>query len=169
MKYYQPELEEFHLGFEYEEYSQGYQYDVKLLTENPEVQLQILSEPQLTEGWVKRIYNQDDFIILEDGEISTYVPEVRVKHLDEQDIQDLGWKVAGESKSPFTDMIYTTFKITNEVGFNTGSDYYLVLTENNRIEITVFEYSSYGGDKGNLFFNIKNKSELRKLMKHLGI
>lgn len=169
MKYYTPELEEFHVGFEYEEYSQGYQYDVKLLTEKPDIQLRILSEPELVTDWVKRVYKLDSFVTEIDGEISTYIPEVRVKYLDEQDIKDLGWELQGESPSPYTGRPLKTFKITKEIGFNTGSDYFLETTDSIKIMITIFEYSSYSGGKEEMSFTIKNKSELRKLMKQLGI
>lgn len=144
MKYYTPELEEFHVGFEYEFYHPS-------------------------KSWITCRFGEPDDWSLQDIQDEIEEQKVRVKYLDEQDIKDLGWELQGETPSPYTGKPIKTFKINNEIGFNTGSDYYLVLTENNRIEITVFEYSSYGGDKGNLFFTIKNKSELRKLMKQLGI
>lgn len=169
MNYYTPELEEFHIGFEYEAYEEGYEYKVKLVKEQPEIELQVLSEPVQVVGWVKHTYQLDDFITLIDGEISTYVPEVRVKYLDEQDIKDLGWKIVGDSPSPFTGKSLMTYKIVNEVGFNTGKDCYLVTTDTNQIEISIFEYSSYGGSESKLLFDIKNKSELKRLMKQLGI
>jgi len=159
MKYYTPELEEFHIGFEYDFLEQhgspNEKWVSKTLTEISD------GEDDMYLGNTLHAIEKYERVYLRNA--------IRVKYLDEQDIKDLGWEVVGESKSPFTDKIYTTFKITHEIGFNTGSDYYLVLTENNRIEITVFEYSSYGGDKGNLFLTIKNKGELKKLMKQLGI
>lgn len=147
MKYYQPELEEFHVGFEYEFKHSDY----------PEC------------DWIK--YNSPEFNWeLEDCPFGkSDLSEYRVKYLDEQDIKDLGWKEIGSSKSPFTKMIYTTFEILKEVGFNTGTGYHLVKMENHKVKISMFEYSSYGATSEGITLFCKNKSELKRLMKQLGI
>ena len=75
-KYYQPKIEEFHVGFEYE---------IKGLV--------------IKEGWIKTIFRpgtfQHEFDILCMGrpEIKKYsVPDtIRVKYLDKKDLEDLGW------------------------------------------------------------------------------
>lgn len=170
MKYYTPELEEFHVGFEYEEYNQGYQYDVKLLTENPDIQLQILSEPELVTDWVKCVYELDNFISLIDGEISTYIPEVRVKYLDEQDIKDLGWEFTS------TNGMVMWFH-GKEEWFGKeipGSPLYkywsYTLTFDSKYQSVKIECGTNNGDTDTFFEGIiKNKSELRKLMTQLGI
>lgn len=150
MKYYQPELEEFHVGFEYEIFED---WDI---------------QPEKT--WHSQIYGSHGINPENMGYVSPNVlKDIRVKYLDEQDIKDLGWELQGETPSPYTGKPLKTFKITKQVGFNTGSDYYLETTDSNKIMITIFEYSSYGGGKEEMSFTIKNKSELKKLMKQLGI
>lgn len=149
MKYYTPELEEFHVGFEYEEYSQGYQYDVKLMAEHPEVQLQILSEPELVTDWVKRVYELDSFISLIDGEITTYIPEVRVKYLDEQDIKDLGFE------SVWSDIDTLTF----------AKDHIVITWWKDSTHIRINYTTGWQLFDGQL----KNKNEFHKVLTQLGI
>lgn len=149
MKYYTPELEEFFPGFEYEEYSQGYQYDVKVLTKEPEVQLQILSEPELVTDWVKRVYELQNFVTIIDGELSEYIPEIRVKYLDEQDIKDLGWQQDENYPTQYylkdSDFTWTLVDFEDFINIETSSRHV------------------------NFNVTIKNKSELKRLMKQLGI
>lgn len=148
MTYYTPELTEFHPGFEFEEF-------------NP-------TEDDIRESiWDKRICWKNDYEYLwdSDADYSNY----RVKYLDEQDIKESGWILQGDSPSPFTGRPLKTFKITKEIGFNTGSDYFLETTDSDKIVITIFEYSSYGGGKEEMSFRIKNKNELQRLMTQLGI
>ena len=70
-KYYVPEISEFHVGFEYEE---------------------------LRKDWVKLTYG--GFL---PETINEYLKKgkLRVKHLDQQDILNLGWKTTGDRRFPF--------------------------------------------------------------------
>ena len=146
MKYYTPELEEFFPGFEYEEYSQGYTYDVKLLSST---ELQVLSEPVQTTEWIKRVYELQNFVTIIDGELSEYIPKVRVKYLDEQDIKDLGFE------SVWLEGDVQTFSKNNIIVS------WWINSTHIRINYTT-EWQLFDGQ-------IKNKNELRKLMKQLGI
>lgn len=146
MRYYTPELEEFFPGFEYEEYSQGYTYDVKLLSST---ELQVLSEPVQTTEWIKRVYELQDFVTIIDGELSEYIPKVRVKYLDEQDIKDLGWQQYENYPTQYylkdSDFTWTLVDFEDFINIETSSRHV------------------------NFNVTIKNKSELKKLMKQLGI
>ena len=159
MKYYTPELEEFHVGFEYDFLEQHGSPNEKWISK-------VLTE--ISDG-EDDMYLGDTLHAIEKYERVYLRNAVRVKYLDEQDIKDLGWELQGETPSPYTGKPLKTFKIKKEIGFNTGSDYYLETTDSNKIMITIFEYSSYGGGKEEMSFTIKNKSELKKLMKQLGI
>ena len=148
--YYTPTIEEFHVGFEYE------------ILENWDTYIE--------SSWWPQVYGRNGSNPERLGFVSeSTLGNTRVKFLDEQDIKELGWLLQGETPSPFTGRLLKTFKITKVVGFNTGSDYYLETTDSSKIRITLFEYSSYGGGKGEVEVLVKNKSELKKLMSQLGI
>lgn len=139
MKYYTPELEEFHIGFEYEFLEQH-------------------GSPE--EKWVEKILTE-----ISDGEDDMYLGNtlhaiekyervylrnaVRVKYLDEDDIKELGWEL---SWSEFNTLTFTKSKS--------------VITwwvESTHLRINYQTgWQLFDGQ-------IKNKSELKRLMKQLGI
>lgn len=128
-KYYTPDITEFCVGFEYE----------------------IHNDPRTEDGWDKEVVEQRDwnslYCIKEDNDA-----DYRVKYLDREDIESLGWEITEEDKD------YLKFEFLNY-------DLYLWLKYNNEIEIykSSEEYSTVKNIK------IKNKTELLKLMKQLGI
>ena len=136
-KYYTPELEEFHLGFEYEYKSFSY--------------------------WTK--HSLEDFWICDnDGCIEDYVPTqttlslFRVKTLDKEDIESLGWKFI--KQHPGT----TNFDFEKE-----GYSLHFDPEFGNKWNLGI-----YDGEDQDIEFNyfsgyIKNKSELKKLLKQLQI
>ena len=82
--YYTPEIEEFHVEFEYE-VIEGFD-DLKDVVNNPEDHIWIKrSFPCLYAfdgNWGEWVFILEDFI---------YKKYIRVKHLDRQDIYDLSW------------------------------------------------------------------------------
>lgn len=137
-KYYTPEIEEFHIGFKYEYKSDFY--------------MEILNK---TSGdWRKEecyfLVDSDGESELNDIEKLIQNKNIRVKYLDKEDIESLGFK-----------------KISNNWwSTNLYSDGHQLLKINNNYEI------SYGRHEvRDILFsgNIKNKSELKKLMKQLKI
>ncbi len=64
-KYYTPEIEEFHVGFEF--------------------------QIGLFEKWEKRVFTFQTSLSM----ISDFKDKFRVKYLDQKDIEDLGWKYSG--------------------------------------------------------------------------
>lgn len=140
-KYYTPELEEFHVGFEYE--------------------LRVTNEWQQCE-WSPR--NDMSWFNLElidrNGEekFSTPANLIRVKYLDQEDIEELGWEEDLDAPCRYELKGYILYKF-REDGF-----------------ITIkrsFTYEKYGTSfiGFDILFEgtIKNKSELKKVMIMLGI
>lgn len=121
-KYYTPELDEFYIGFEYE-------YCIR----NNEYIKYIVS----TETDLKHIHKQ----------IQLYL--IRVKYLDREDIESLGWEF--EENLQYCDQ----FK------YKSLEAYLWVIKDENLIEIQC-EKTCFRGC-------IQNKSELKKLMKQIGI
>jgi len=124
-KFYTPEIEEFHVGFEFEEYDG-------------------------VEGWKKR--SVDAYEISSFFHFANSYPELlRVKHLDREDLESLGWNQ--------TD--YDTFRLgILEVYLEFNPEYKTFIYE-----------SKYAPNVKETLFKgtIKNKSELAKLMKMLNI
>lgn len=144
-KYYIPEIEEFHIGFEYE-YCNG---------------------PLEENDWEKDIISEYDFSSHTSGgvscenwfeEIYKELRSTRVKYLDQEDIESLGWKFIKHHPG------------TTQLDFKKGI-YYLDFDSNFRGKSWL---RIYEGDNQSEEFNfftgfIKNKSELKILMKQLGI
>jgi hypothetical protein len=135
-KYYTPEIEEFHVGFEYEIYEDWDTDDKK--------------------SWHKQVYSN----ITSNAERLEYVggdmKKFRVKYLDKEDIESLGFKY------------FKTHPGTTTLEF-----------EGDKCDITFdSEFSKYwnitithteDGDFTYFHGFIKNKSELKKLLKQLNI
>ena len=144
-KYYTPSIEEFHVGFECE-----------IFNANNEWFPIVFSKGQL--------YNDLKFVDKFDDNLNN---AFRVKYLDREDIESLRWNVKESKLSPYTGKDILTYTLIIEQGFNTGVVYTLEELLSNDYLITSQEYSSYGNQKYEMLFKIKNKSELKKLMKQL--
>jgi len=144
-KYYTPTIEEFHVGFECE-----------------------YNDP-LKGSWEKVIYTEDMFF---GGKRGLTLLEKRVKYLDQEDIESLGWSqemvlnVWSETENDFVNgFIYST----NE------KDKYVLLydTETNTLGIylqRIYNQISGNWEEHKMFSGIiQNKSELKKLMYQLQI
>ncbi len=134
-KYYTPELEEFHVGFEFES-------DFWFFTEEGE--------------WAKSKITEDtfeDFVSLYKND--AYATEFRVKYLDREDIESLG----------FTNYV-PPMEYNHSWNYKGGKDPKIYVWFNCAIpEVRIF--SSFP----TILFQgpVKNKSELRKLMSQLQI
>ncbi len=147
-KYYTPTIEEFHVGFEYEVF--------KPSEDNPERKWKKIT---FYYGEVDRTYNQTTMIINYPG--LSKQPLVRVKHLDREDIESLGGvkiKDVHNGKHPSYDCFsferpkYEWFVVM----FNYTDNWCTIHMENHTEDIRF-----YGA--------IKNKSELKRILKQLGI
>lgn len=128
-KFYTPELSEFHIGFEFQK-------------------LEIVSKGSfLEEDWVQNKCEADDFIQISRDftEKTIYTKDdYRVKHLDREDIESLGWKYKKDDLGFFD--------------FCKGNNRLQFFPEKEK-NISIFLNS----------YTIKNKSELRKIMQMLNI
>jgi hypothetical protein len=140
-KYYTPAIDEFYVGFEYEV------AEIK--------SADLITGEQEHKIWVHKFYDQGDLIDLyynykPDFDSVTFdKTKLRVKYLDQKDIESLGFK---ETET------MNFFELDNK-----QESYLNWYPETNRVEIGDNECS--GGFSG----TIKNKSELVKLLKQLGI
>jgi len=132
-KYYTPEIEEFCIGFSFE-----------IL--NTEGLYFIPNKPH--NCWNKTKINTGIFSDLQNIEVLLIEKQIRVKHLDREDIEECGW----------IQRDYDTFGFNNQYSFEFNPEYksFIYLTER-KSESTLFR-----GD-------IKNKEDLKKLMLQLGI
>ena len=133
-KYYVPEIEEFHVGFEYE-YKKS-----KGVWEKEKIETSISSE----HGLCVSIPSEEMY-----GFKSV---NLRVKNLDREDIESLGWMQRD----------YDTFDFKTK---KEGLGYALAFNP----EFSTFIYQT-GYKNGTIFQGtIKNKNELKRLMKQLNI
>lgn len=144
-KYYTPEIEEFHVGFEYELHETIPDDNGCILySKKKEWQYRVL-----TIGHMCQPLNYDFFINNSD--------RLRVKYLDKEDIESLGWK--GQE--------------ANSVYFKKDNYRLVHWLANNEIGRDISIYESYdGGSQEEALVRkaiIKNKSELKKLLKQLNI
>lgn len=141
-KYYTPIIEEFCVGFEYE-ISPAIPKDIYYKYVFPEYPKVGIEYPRLT---------------TEVGIINSYLNsnQIRVKILDKEDIESLGWEFAEEYERNFPNV--SVFK--NEI-----FELWFYKFSKNTINITILIKNDYYIFRG----FIKNKSELKKLMKQLNI
>lgn len=150
-KYYTPKLEEFHVGFEYE-----------------------FNHPDFDENWIK--YHTPQFNHeLEDFCLSkTWRESFRVKYLDREDIESLGWVKRDEPYAPSstylpkTSILESYYKNKTELYIAKHSDFYPPK------HLMIYQLSAlrgYGDEEYRSVFKgiVKNKSELKKLMEMLQI
>lgn len=137
-KYYTPSIEEFHIGFEYEYFN------------------------EYTNSYVPEIVTIEDIVerpIFENIELNKKQHSLlRVKYLDKEDIESLGFKLSEGSDCDYInehgDKLHVgTYYHHGDEGFT------LWLTKIiNKVEVKVLQW-----------YHIKNKSELKVLLKQLGI
>lgn len=180
-KYYTPELEEFYQGFEYEvkdplvrDYEKEFACKEDFL--GHKISCNLGDYYKIDFGWKKRIYNNffppytgEDLTnkniqyFLNNGVLEPKLAEVRVKYLDKEDIESLGWVFdktsdKGQWKFHKNNMCLFYRPKTKELGTFT-------------MDPSKSEYlSKYSIDNKHIrFLIIKNKSELKKLLKQLDI
>lgn len=154
MKYYTPKIEEFHVGFECE--------------------INMSHKPEYWEEAIVKVideeYSEGDVTILA-ATSKSYQANVfgggfvgvnqyfRVKYLDIEDIESLGW-----IKKLNKYVIDKSTEFPNET-------IRFILNFNGSTNIEIFKTSltSYGNHNEKMQFKINNKSELRKLMQQLNV
>lgn len=144
-KYYFPSKDEFHYGFEFEM-----------------VEMCSINKGHRQLQFNKKVLNS--FSSVTDFNIYSGLrdKEIRVKYLDQQDIEELGWKQVKLKRLVFNclfEFIVDEYKYT-----------LIVLTDNETtISITMEDTTITDGVNCKPLFTgvVKNKSELKKLMKQL--
>jgi hypothetical protein len=133
-KYYTPTIDEFHVGFEYERMN-GDRWENSTLSEAD------------CFGTIARGY-ENEF-----EEIDTGLRTIRVKYLDREDIESLGWKFSLESGD-----------------FTKGDDECIALGYDSE-DHSLMVWNGLDWDDQHIWFDgfIKNKSELVKLLGQLDI
>lgn len=144
-KYYTPELEEFHPGFEFE-YLYGDTWYKHNLDGGPIIHKEL-----------------DQF---KDDLMKIAHAVCRVKYLDEQDFIDLGFNIDKEYKDPFIGKTNRYYKV-DEYGFNTGQEISFHYFQNKRLVMKLSHYGSWSDGSKEFQIEIKNKSELKKLLTQL--
>lgn len=149
-KYYTPEIEEFHVGFEYEKAKVG-------IFDN------IILKP---EKWKKESIEINTF-----DEICMYnelVGNIRVKYLDEDHILDLGFEKEFSTRSEILDASCNVYISTEK---NLMLAHYPSI---NKVTIATRDFSksekllkTNWDDRQINLIQVKNKSELKKILKML--
>ena len=163
-KYYTPEMWEFREGFRYEYKSKGF---LGILGMHKDWHREKFSGGGGSDGEAERydIYN------LING---NHDGEVRVKKLDQADIEELGWELIEQSICQFTGK-KNQFIIHKPILLNVMDDYsytYVLTIVRDKINIKEIAQGGFDGItlKEQLFFGvIKNYNELEVLMNQIGI
>ena len=144
-KYYKPDLEEFHLGFEYEAESTRYPD-----RNNWHPETFYLNKGHLNLVTINTLYHN----------------KVRVKYLDKEDIESLGFIHEGGKLSMYGSQYYIK---TLKDAINHDTIIRLEKTQG-IIQITT-EHEGGMDSKPYVLFNgfCKNKSELKRILKQIGV
>jgi len=168
-KYYTPSIEEFHVGFEYEFKGMTLTMNMLDLKTN---KLEIVGES--TPIWEHETINMDIWTVRSNTQINVLLhnSQIRVKYLDIDDIKSLGWTDIAMSKmgNSFQNFIlYETNGIVKAIKYQhlLWKIYYNTLSK--KCIIRLDNYSTNGIDLQIFNGTIKNKSELKVLMKQLNI
>ena len=154
-KYYTPNIEEFHVGFEY--------------------------ELRTLKGWEKRVFNSNDGYCnnVSDIEMDILEDNIRVKYLDKEDIESFDFKFKKDSYSRMgykswefeitdfhgrihPDYSYTYWNIYLKQDYHEHSTHLRTITIKADVNDGIIKEKFFEGI-------ILNKSELRKLLKQLNI
>lgn len=148
-KYYTPEISEFHVGFEFQD----------------------KNYPENDNAWTGRPYTLRAEYELDTVQDRIDKNQIRVKHLDQSDIESLGWEYMEKMVREEHDYeVLDCWEIPVDATEN-KEKYYVLFIYKEKLHIEYHEYqNSVGRTEDTLFKGtIKNKSELIKLLKQLGI
>lgn len=160
-KYYVPDISEFHVGFGFEKRNGDIALDDRGDTYT-----------MYSDNWEKVVFDENQYYLIRPKHWHlSYKEHIRVKYLDRDCIESLGWEF--NFKNNPSEMFRHNMAFSKPLGDK--SKYILWFNEtNNNVEI---KYTSKMQNEWEnksfweLFFRgtIKNKSELKQIMKMLGI
>ena len=156
-KYYTPEIEEFHVGFEFEAFDSS-------MFQNREWKKVTITNDSLR----NIIINHDPYAL---EQIKDWA---RVKYLDREDIESLGFEYDGKSCLDETWEKEESIVDTWSYYVDTTEDkekYYSLYSQGKLCYITYTAYQNSVGSTEEQIFKgtIKNKSELKRLLKQLNL
>ncbi len=149
--YYTPSIEEFHVGMEFELLDQT---TTKMI--NDRKWHTVTVSPNNNEMGVSVAFNRIPQLLKRN--------EIRVKLLDNEDLESLGFVESKNKNLGITE--YIKYKLN--WGFNDQSKY-SIYQMNGVWNMVVTEQNSYDSPTAVFRINVKNKSELKKLMNMLQI
>jgi hypothetical protein len=157
-KYYTPTLEEFHIGFEYETYNMSCGGYVIMDFSDGKYTFETVKEPT-DHMWFKdkfRLPKMPIDTVSDLKEIDSRIKEnrIRVKYLDKEDLEDIGFIIEEEEIKPYGHYLKGKFKNNTEL-------WYAKRQDNEKIYVSL-KSKRYNG---NIRVRIKNKSDLVKIMK----
>lgn len=151
-KYYTPELGEFHYGFEYEIFEDFDHYPEK--------------------SWHLQLYGINGTSPEDLDYVSGDMSKFRVKYLDREDIESLGFEKVECPDGLFNNVfqLITTYETKYVLNLYMNIDKRIGFTQ----IVERFRHEGknreYVGERGNKFKGtIKNKSELKKVLKMIGV
>lgn len=134
-KYYTPEIEEFHVGFEYE-----------------------WNNPNEDDEWRESIADSEDIYHIDvEMRRNRDLLQTRVKHLDREDIESLGWEFYHEHVVD-DECKYLYFKMSDFI------DLIYSYSKQDGIYVEIID-NEYSDNETWFIGKIKNKSELKRIMK----
>ena len=163
-KYYTPTIEEFHVGFEFEFRQMRYNFEGDVnedVESNMWVSEKVFKEDLTEDPERNRNFGHNDWF-------NVFRFPIRVKYLDKEDIENLGFEVMGGQ-------MISGGRIDCQKEYKDPRGVYdkamLTFTPSkNWVIIAVGDDETSFHDWNTLFAGtIKNKSELRRLLKQLGI
>lgn len=151
-KYYTPKIEEFHVGFEYEVFQKGQPYDPSFMYLIPHNE---------KDEWCK--FKHPDPFLGYNLEKMFKIYTLRIKHLDIEDIESLGWK---EHKHK-----YYVMELPSSYPYHLHAvlDFRWSTHDISIDVVRSIKYRDSDEDQRIFRGTIKNKSKLKTLMKDLKI
>lgn len=150
-KYYTPSIEEFHVGFEYE-YKSAFD--------------ELITDGDGEDGWYRHVFNPKGYISLKKFKENISQNKIRVKYLDKEDIESFGFKYKDRYRDGGS-CVYA-YKCWNLIFYKTNTVSYGKKYIKDTIAIKYFHPDDSKGEL-HFFGTIKNKSELKKVLKMIGV
>ena len=166
-KYYIPDISEFHVGFEYEHCHSSIRFVMLDLKTGDRT-----NETEPKEIWEKSVFTGNEFDIWKSSfefDDSLRDGQIRVKYLDKEDIESLGFKC---EKEDVLSTLYSQFNRRFSMLVDNGYFIHIgMMTLSDRVILTIDTSVYENSEKTKVIHSIriKNKSELEKLLKQLGI
>ena len=165
-KYYTPDISEFHVGFEYEHCHSSIRFVMLDLRTGDRT-----NETEPKEIWEKSVFTGNEFDVWKSSfkfDDSLRDGQIRVKYLDKEDIESFGFKCEEE------DVLSTLYSQFNRrFSMLVDNRYFIhigMITLSDRVILTIDTSVYENSEKTKVIHSIriKNKSELKQILKMIG-